>query len=563
MSNRIGSRLPIIVLILVAGAAYGPLLGHEILDLDYDCWIRVASPPSSATLRAVWTPNPEYWHGTGYFAPLTATSMMFDVWVGAMTGNPAAVHFSVNPALHLLNGLLVFVLLRRLQFEDIVAFAATAVFLLHPLQVSSVAWVAERKNLLTAFFFLSAFILYVRYRQRGNVLNYLGAICAYGLSLFAKPSAVALAPCLFATDLLLIDRRFTGISILRMVPLVALGGIWVEIASVTEIAAADPGSLLERFLTAAHSMVFLLEKFFVPVALSLIYPPVEVDPASLSAWLPVVVLLVIASATCAAIVRARGFAVAWGLSVWAINLIPSLGLVPFAGMKQLYVADHYHYMATVGLSVAAAAVAVRGVRWLVPKRGEALAAGVTASALVVLVVLCCMELSVWRSGESVWNNVLRHHPESFEAHFNLGSYLHERGRSHRAAQHYARALEIDPDNPHARKLLYNRALIELSRGKLKDARTLLYKAVDLHTVPFPHAHALLARLHARLGEYGLALEHCRYAASLCDEAILWERVRRTVSGSPVETRTETGIGWQNPAGMESRPRSTEFTVPRK
>jgi protein O-mannosyl-transferase len=497
-------------ILLVAGTVYAPALSHEILDLDYSCWLQAVQPIDVHTLKRVVVCDPSVWQGLGYFAPLTAVSFMADLVAGSWTGHPELIHKAVNIALHLLNSLLVMWLVRILGFEPWVAFMSALIFAVHPLQVSTVAWIAERKNLLMCSFFVLALICHARYRRDGKYLTYAAVLAAYILALLAKPSAVALGPCVFISDLCLIDRRFTIRAAARAGILVIIGLGWVLVSSSTELPVDNVPRLLDRLLQLPYNIGFLAFKFFVPSGLSLLYPPVTVDSTSLMWWLPGLSFVVGTGLVLSVHRVVPVWPVIWGLAFYVVNVIPSSGIVPFAGMRDLYVADHYQYVASVGLCFLAGLALTRAVDCLNVRPAHALKVLVAALFALVLSLRCMDQLQTWRNPHTLWTHVITLNPSCYRAHFNYGTYLHENRRYPEAVMHYDLALSAGPDRPDRFKLYYNLGLIMMTCGSPGRAAGYLEKALEVYP-GFGLPHSGLAQIYFDSGQYGLAIHHCRLA----------------------------------------------------
>ncbi|MBI5571500.1 MAG: tetratricopeptide repeat protein [Desulfomonile tiedjei] len=529
-SSRTATLLAALVLLGVTVGVYYPCLSHEIIDLDYADWVQAAQPPGLKTLVQIFAYDANKWQHLGYFAPLTAASFMADLLIGAEARDLAAVHLGLNLLIHLLNGLAVLWLLRALRFDLWISFTAACLFSVHPLQVSTICWVAERKNLLASFFFLLGLICYVRCRLTGGRRTaYVGALAACVLSLLSKPTAVVFGPCIVITDWFLIDRKLTKESLLRAAPFLALGIGWTVLATATEHAAPRALPFLDRLLLAPYNILFLAWKFFVPSSLGFIYPPVHVSAGSLAWWLP----LLLCFALGGLIYWLHRFAPLWGIS-WAtgfyvLNVMPSAGIIPFGGMRELYVANHYQYLAAVGTALLAALawtalanlVSVHQGRtgwkeWIsgepLPSRvagptAQAIKAASCCAAIGFLAALSFQQAKLWENGEALWRQVIESNPSCYVAHSNYGTYLHVRGRYGEAARQYEEALSIDPN---AYKMAYNLGLVAAETGRTAEAIVYFNRALAIDPT-LGSAHLALAEIYFVEQNYQVALRHCREA----------------------------------------------------
>jgi len=497
-------------LVILIWLVFSPGLSHKLTHYDDSAWIDAVKPPHLTTLGSILTYDRERWAGLGYFAPLTAMSLMLDVWAGEYVGKEAPVLKATNVLLHSLNCVLVLLLLRTLGFDLWIAFTVAAAFSVHPLQVSTIAWIAERKNLLMSLFFLAALITHVRYRRDETVHLYAAVFSLYLLSLLSKPSAVALGPCLIATDWFLIDRRLTARSIVRAMPFVLVGLAWILVATGTEGEVRTAPPLLDRMLLAPYVIGFLVWKFFAPADLSLFYSETRVDAGLLVWWAPLVAFAALAGAALAIHRRHPAWRFLWALSFYLINLVPSSGLVPFRGMGHLYVADHYQYLAVIGealaLSLTAAWIADR----IEARAGLILKAVFSCAMIASWSLLSVQQLDMWKDAHTLWRTVTARNPTSYIAIRNYADWLDEEGLSPEAEKYYRRALSIDPGSA---KLWYNLGVLMMRQGRLNDAMDYLGKALEIRP-GFGDPHLAQAKIFFFRKDYQQALAHCRIAQQL-------------------------------------------------
>ena len=200
-------------IVIIGLVVYHRVPFQEIANYDEMIWVGAVQQPSSETLKRIVAWDLTWGEAgskkIGYYAPLTAASIMLDLRLGEALGKTDAVLKTSNLVLHLLNSLVVLWLIRCLGFSLWISFTVASIFAIHPLQVSTVAWIAERKNLLAGFSFLVGLLCYCRYRQTEKRGFYWVALAAYCLSLLSKPSAVVFGPCMVITDLFLVDKRLT------------------------------------------------------------------------------------------------------------------------------------------------------------------------------------------------------------------------------------------------------------------------------------------------------------------------------------------------------------------
>ena len=435
-------------LVLAVIAVYAQVRHHSFVSFDDLAYIvdnpHVRSGPSWEGLR--WALTHAYlsnWH------PLTWLSHMLD-W-RLFGSNPAGPHL-VNVALHAANAVVLFLALRALTGSLGRSAVVAALFALHPLRVESVAWAAERKDVLAGLFWMIALLAWASYARRPSVARYLLVAGSLTLGLMAKPMLVTLPCVLLLLDVWPLERlRPTGLRalawpIVEKLPLAALaaGASAVTVASQSAGGAFHPISLADRMANAALAYVGYLWKSIWPAGLSVFYPhPADVDPGGATAWrwlaLGAAVVLVLATAGALAQFRRRPWLlVGW---LWYLGtLVPVIGL---AQVGRQAAADRYTYLPTIGIAIAVVwTCADLARRW---SWGPALARGVALVVLLLLAAASYRQVGHWRTSELLFEHALATTRSNYVAHNNLGSLLLERGDFARAAPHFARAIEIRPD----------------------------------------------------------------------------------------------------------------------
>ncbi len=498
--------------VLLCFAVYYPALFQETVNYDDPKWINAATPPSFQTLKEIITNSPPgRCSDLGYAAPMTASSIMVDLWIGQALGNTSMAHKGVNVLLHVVNSLLVLLFLGRLRFAPWVCLMVSAIFAVHPLQVSSVAWLAERKNLLMTLFFLLSTLCYLSYRNEAKLRFYVLAVLAFVLSLCSKPSAVTLGPCLLLTDMCILDKRITWRAFVNVAPFVALAVLWTIVATRSEGAVPDMPPLLDVILLFPYKMAFLVGKFVFPIDLSLVYPSLQVHSSQVMWWAPLA-LFAVAGILLWRIHRSVAiWGWIWGIGFYGLNMIPTSGLVPWKGMNELYVADHYQYIAMVGLATLAALGLARMTEAFWPKNPVYAKALVSCGAILPLAFASGFYLKAWQNSESLWLTVIKQNPGNYTARYNYGNYLQSRNRIDEAMTQYERAILIGGDRVH--RAYFNLGGLFTENGRPDDAMHAFQTAIHFNPQFWP-AHAALANLYFREGAYEKALDHCVKAQAL-------------------------------------------------
>jgi protein O-mannosyl-transferase len=377
------------------------------------------------------------WH------PLTWLSHMLDASVFGRDN--AGAHHLMNVALHIANAVLVLVLLNQMTGSMWRSAAVTAIFALHPLRVESVAWVSERKDVLSVFFGLLAMLAYLKYVKRPSIVNYTIIACAFACSLLSKPMLVTLPAVLLLLDYwplkrLAVGEREMGRVVLEKLPLAVMS---VASAIITVAAQVRGGSVsgidalpfTSRIANAAVAYVMYLWQTIWPVKLAPLYPLTERWPA----WVVggSIVMLVMISVIVAALSRKRQYLVTGWL--WYVGtLLPVIGLVQVGSQAH---ADRYTYFPHIGLLMMLV--------WSVPAppiRAAQMSYAVIAVCIcAVLAVLTHRQVAHWRNSIALSEHTLNVTHDNTYAHFNLANALLETGRTDEAVSHFQAAAVLKPN----------------------------------------------------------------------------------------------------------------------
>ena len=403
--------------------------------------------------------------------PLTWVSLMADVSLFGM--NPGAMH-AVNLALHTASTLVLFSMLRRATGSLWASAFVAALFGLHPINVESVAWVAERKNVLSTFLCLIALHAYVRYAEKPRAIFYVAAWLCAALSLLAKPMAVTL-PC----ALLLLDhwplRRWGRVPWMRLVAekipfvLLSAGACWMAMHAPQErgaLVTTETLPLAARASNALVSYVAYLGTMLWPSGLAVYYPhPIDAQPALAAA--AAVVLLAI-SALAVVWWKKRPYLLAgwcWYLGV----LVPVLGLVQVGSQAR---ADRFTYLPQLGIFVA--------LTWLVkelwPASQRRALAAFASLALAACAVLTARNVTTWMDSVSLFEHAAAVTKNNSCAHTNAGLARARLGDYGAAVAHFQASLRITPDQA----AIWNQFGAALTRlGKQADANECFRTALQL------------------------------------------------------------------------------------
>jgi len=495
----------------------------------------------------------------GNWHPVTTVSHMLDCELFGL--NPFAHHI-VNLLLHIANTLLLFYFLRLATGSIWPAAFVAALFALHPLRVESVAWVAERKDVLSGLFWFLTLLAYTHYVRRRTVGRYIIVVLLFCLGLMAKPMLVTLPFCLLLLDYWPLKRFGFAETVgkagtgnipvqtlsfwqllIEKIPLLLLAmpiGVITYIVQkrtgMMSFAAYLPFGL--RLSNAAASYAGYIEKFFYPARLGSLYPyrPISGTCVNLS-----VLLLIVVSAVVIKTARRRRYLLI-GWLWYLVTLLPVIGVVQVGAQRM---ADRYTYLPGIGLALmaawAAAGLAAR------QRAAKVLVAITAAAVLVVFIVFTRRQVRYWRDTTTLCRRTLAVTRDNFIVNDLYGQALLEQGRLDDAIAQFRRSVQIEPrfmaavahlglaykaaGKPRpasallARALAYGRAAEKLARqGELTE--TLTYLAATLERKPYrivpitdlawffatckdaavrdPNEAIRLAELACRLSSYGNA-----------------------------------------------------------
>ncbi len=472
-------------------------------------------------LWRIWF-SPSEIEDEGHYWPLVYTSFWLEhkLWGFA----PAGYH-AVNVLLHAANTLLVRRLAERLAVPG--AWLVAAVFAVHPLHVESVAWIIERKDLLSGLCYLAAFLAWLRFvdEPRGGRggRHYVLALALFVAGMLCKSIVVTL-PAAFLIALWWERGRVTGGDLSRAAPFFVVGAA-IAAADVSFYDAREPLSLgytaVDRLQIAARALWFYAGKLLWPGGLAVIYPHWETGAVDPVAWGYVVATVAVAAVLWFS--RGRvGRGPLSGVLFFAVTLSPVLGFVDYGYMQFSFVADRHQYLAGMGLMAVLVGAAVRGVGRLPAEVWRRCAGGAAAAALAVLAALTWRHAGVYRDGVTLFTHVVAHNPTARFAHRNLGEALTAEGRWDEALAVFRVAAEQAPDDDRDHSNV-GAALVMLDR--LEEAEERLRHALELDP----------KSVYALQNMASLAVSRKRYGEAL-------DLYRRLVEVNPRNPSAHHGVG---------------------
>ena len=509
---RIRSRMAVLgvcsFLLLAVALVFGRTVQCEMVNFDDDKYV-YDNPQVTGGVTAhgiIWALTHSHssnWH------PVTWFSHMMDCQLYGL--QPWGHHLG-NVLLHAATAILLFLVLMQMTSDLWPSALVAAVFALHPLRVESVAWVAERKDVLSGMFFMLTVAAYVYYARRPfSIARYLAVVVLFAVGLMAKPMLVTLPLVLVLLDYWPLGR-WTATSaghaggtrpIVEKIPLAALAVASCVVTLLAQAHALASNLVIPlqwRIANALFAYVVYLGQLFWPVGLAAYYPhPI----GSLPAWKVACAAIVLLGITAGTLIARRRFpylVVGW---LWYLTmLLPVIGLVQVGDQAM---ADRYTYLPLIGPCIALAWGAAQACRrW--PHRGWVCA--ITAGLVLMGLMLCAWrQTAYWRDSETLWNRVLACTPENARTHSNLGAALQQRGENDDAMRHFQKALEINPGYLEAQNNLGN----ALNRsGRFDEAISHYLKALEI-SPDCAEVHLNLGNALIRTGRFDEAIAHLRMA----------------------------------------------------
>jgi tetratricopeptide (TPR) repeat protein len=488
------------VLTVITIAVFIQVCAFDLLIYDDYAYV-IANPQVKTGLSLknfVWAftaTDAHNWH------PLTWLSLMFDYELfGLYTGG---FHLT-SLLLHTANTVLLFILLLKMTKALWSSAFVAAAFALHPLHVQSVAWVAERKDVLSSLFWLLTMLFYVRYTERSSIRRYLFAIFAFTLGLMAKPMLVTLPFILLLLDYWPLKRKRSLPKLLfEKLPFVFLAGVSSVITFVIQLQSGAVKDIVKfpfdiRVINALVSYVKYILKMFWPVNLSVFYPHPGRSLHYSDAIVPTL-LLVAVTVLAIRFARAHGYLL-FGWLWYVITLIPVIGLVQVGNQAM---ADRYTYIPLIGLFIIIAwGLPELLARYAFRKTILAIAAAVV---LLAMTVSTCVQLRYWRNSVTIFERAVEVSPNNCFVHTNLGVAFMQKNAYDDAIANFEKALQIDPCDA---KTHINIGVAYFRRDKKVDLAIGHFEkaaAIDPCDVP---TRLNLATALAKQGKTQQAIEQC-------------------------------------------------------
>jgi protein O-mannosyl-transferase len=454
--------LLVIVLVVLTFVAYRPVWHAGFIWDDDDHLTENPAMTATHGLRMIWSSL-----AVSRYYPLTLTTFWFEHRLWGFESMP---YHLVNIGFHAINGVLVFLLLRRWRIRA--AWIAAMFWVLHPVNVESVAWITEMKNTQSGFFFFLTLLCFLQFDTGNDRRWYVTALICGMAAILSKPSTVVL-PLVLLLCLWWEHGGWRRADIVRIAPFFAMAtGMSVltvieQRGHVLKAGATTDWqlSVADRLVVAGNAVWFYASKVIWPVQLTFVYPRWRVDATYLTSWVPTATVLAVG------VILWRRRSLPWcraalfGWGFFVVALLPVLGFFNIFYFRYSFVADHFQYLASAGLVslVAAAGAAICDQPGFREKPIGATAATMT---LLVLGSLAWKQAHIYRDVQMVWQDTLAKNPACWMAHLHVGNHLLDVGQVPEAISHDELAVQIKPDSALAH---YDLATALLQGGRVQEA----------------------------------------------------------------------------------------------
>ncbi len=512
-SGRYNSLVISICLVAAVIAVYWPVYNYDFVKYDDDKYvtnnINIHSGPNLKCIRWAFT--------TGYFSywhPVTWLSHALDC---QLFGSWGGGHHLTNVLLHIANTLILFYVLMRMTGAVWPSAFVAAIFALHPLHVESVAWIAERKDVLSTFFLLLTMWAYVRYVESPQLKWYLAALILFAVGLMSKPMLVTLPFVLLLLDYWPLQRKFAWRLLIEKIPFFVCS---LTVCTVTflvqqsneAMAVVETLEFKTRIGNAIVSYVAYIAKMIWPSRLAVFYPYSSRELSAVKIIICVLLLLLISICCIYTARRYRFFAVGW---LWYLGtLVPVIGIVQ-VGVQAM--ADRYTYMTLTGLFI----IIAWSAKEFVPKRRYRILALSAVAILVAYGITAARQAQYWKNSLTLFEHTIQVTKNNYAISFIYANSLTEAGRADEAAEVFNQSLDetirifnkslaVKPDNAQAHDSLG--CALSFS-GKIPEAVE-HFKLAIKYQPDYVSAYNNLAVALYRLGRNEEAIDYFRQALKI-------------------------------------------------
>jgi len=492
-----------LVLVLVAVIFYIPALKAGFVWDDDALTNNPLIKSSWEGFKGIWL-KPSIIPREAHYWPLVYTSFWLEYRLWSF--HPAGYHL-VNVVLHALNGLLVWIILKRLKLKH--SWFMAAVFAVHPIHVESVAWIIERKDVLSACFFLCSFLFFTRFynTDKKRHFYYLLSLVFFICALLSKSIVIGL-PLVFLLWIWWKRARITRKDLLQVFPflLIALGITVFDLWLFRQRTSSLYGfGFWERCIIAGRAFWFYILKIVYPNNLMPVHLKWKINQTNIIEYIPGLFAIVVM----VLLYRFRerlGKAPVTLFLFYAIMIAPVLGFIDFGFMRYSYVAERFQYLAGLGIII----LFISGIT-SISKRylSSALLNIGGVCILLILGILTWKYNGNYRDYETLFRYNIKKNPRAWVAHNNLATALEKKGDEKNAIRHYEKALELKPEEE---EIHYNLGALYARRRDKKNAIYHYKNALRINPKN-PGAHNNLGFIYEQEGNPELAIEHYRQSLS--------------------------------------------------
>jgi tetratricopeptide (TPR) repeat protein len=470
------------------------------------------------------------------YQPVTMLTYMAEY---RLFGLDSAAYHRTNLLVHICNAIIVFLLILSLRESRAAAFVAALLFAIHPLRVESVAWIAERKDVLSAFFYLLSLLLYVKFLRKKNLRYYLLCFFSLVMALLSKPMAVSQPFVLLLFDYLA-NRRITLRVMAEKLPFFFVASGFAILAFIIQRGSGAiheyPSMLAaQRLCVPFYGLVFYLTKFILPIHLSAVYPfPIKPDPAMAVRLYGAPVVTVVIALAIALYHGPLKKILVFASLFYLVTLLPVLQIIPI-GVSM--VADRYSYIPMIGFALLCGAAGEQFLR-STKKDHRAYGLWMTLPIGIFFIFICLtfQRCRVWEDNFSLWNDAINNFPQSaLQGYLNRGLAYCDKKQYDKGIEDFSKAIALKPDygsaianraaafeviGAHERAIADFSRAIRLDSGNIKaiNARGLAYDNIGMHDLAiadFTRVLALDSRhplannergiAYGSIGQYNLAI----------------------------------------------------------
>jgi protein O-mannosyl-transferase len=453
----------VVLLVMLTALVFVPALRNGFIWDDDDHFTANPAMTHPDGLQKIWSSL-----AVSRYYPLTLTNFWLQRRLWGL--NPLPYH-AVNILFHAANATLIFLLLHRLNIRG--AWVAAALWAVHPVNVESVAWVTELKNTQSGLFFFVSLLCFLRFERRENRGWFALALACFAAALLSKPSAVVLP---FVLLLLAWWQRgrIGKADLLRAAPFFALSAVMSLLTIVEQRGHIERSpqdwslNLTERLIVASKALWFYAAKVLWPVNLSFIYNRWDINADSLASLVPIFGVLGVGVVLWRFRQQNWTHAASFGIGYYVIALLPVLGFFDIYFFRYSFVADHFQYLASLGILT----LVVAGATTLLRARGVRRVA--TVVSVAGLSVLSWRHAQAFHDDETLWRETIATSPRAFLAYCNLGGIFNGKHMYEESERYFRQALQLHPRFLEARS---NLGLALTEQGRYAEAEQELREAL--------------------------------------------------------------------------------------